>query len=75
MSATINIDTKIQSLKVSAQAAADTIKYLSSEVAIKYMETDIVKAEEEVQQFEQEKLHRVSNVNTVNMGNVMEHIG
>ena len=69
------IDTKIQSLKASAQATVDKIKYLSSEVAIKYLEADLVKAETEVRQLEDEKIKRVKTINTINMDNVMEHIG
>ena len=69
------INSKITALKASAQASADKIKYLSSEVAIKYMEADLIKAEEEVHQLEEEKLKQAKTVNTLNMSNVMEHIG
>lgn len=69
------IDTKIQSLKASVRATVDKMKYLTSEVAIKYLEADLVKAEEEVHQLEQEKLQRVTSVNTINIENVMKHIG
>ena len=69
------IDTKIRELKATAQATADKIRYLTSEVAIKYLETDLVKAETDVQELEQEKLRRKSDEKSVNMGNVMEHIG
>ena len=69
------IDTKIRELKATAQATADKIRYLTSEVAIKYLETDLVKAETDVQELEQEKLRRKSDEKSVNMGSVMEHIG
>lgn len=69
------INTKIRELKATAQATADKIRYLTSEVAIKYLETDLVKAETDVQELEQEKLRRKSDEKSVNMGNVMEHIG
>ncbi len=69
------IDTKIRELKATAQATADKIRYLTSEVAIKYLETDLVKAETDVQELEQEKLRRKSDEKSVNMSNVMEHIG
>lgn len=69
------LDNKIKELKASAQAAADKIKYLTSEVAIKYLEADLVKAENEVQQLELEKHNRLKRQNTLNMENVMEHIG
>lgn len=52
------IDTKIKALKASAQVTADKIKYLSSEVVIKYLEADLVKAECKVQELEEEKLRR-----------------
>ena len=69
------IDTKIKALKASAQAAADKIKYLSSEVAIKYLEADLVKAECEVQELEEEKIRRKKTQNTINMEVVMKRIG
>lgn len=69
------IDTKIKELKTSAIAAADKIKYLSSEIAIKYLEADLVKAETEIQQLEQEKAEKKHATNTINMEVVMEHIG
>ena len=43
------IDTKIKELKVSSQLIVSKIKYLSSEVAIKYMEEDLIKSEEEIE--------------------------
>jgi len=69
------IDTKIQELKTSAKAIADKIKFLTSEVAIKYMEADLVKAEEDAQKLELEKQHQITNSQTVNMDVVMEYIG
>ena len=69
------IDAKIQELKASAQATADKIKFLSSEVAIKYMEADLVKTDSDVQQLELEKKEKNKPVFTINMENVMEHIG
>lgn len=69
------INSKIQELKTSAIAAAEKIKYLTSEIAIKYMEADLVKAENEIQQLEQEKANKKTTGNTIDMGIVMEHIG
>lgn len=69
------INKKIQELKATAQAAADKIKFLSSEVAIKYLEADIVKAETEAKQLEQEKVSQKKEVLGINMENVMEHVG
>ncbi len=69
------IDAKIKELKTSAIAAAEKIKYLTSEIAIRYMEADLVKAEAEIQQLEQEKANKKSTGNNINMEVVMEHIG
>lgn len=51
------IDLRITGLKSQIKQAVDKIKYLSSETAIKYMEEDIVKLEDEVKDltFEREK--------------------
>lgn len=69
------IDNKIMELKTSAQAAVSKIKYLSSEVAIKYMEADLVKSEIEIEQLENEKKEKIKPLYTINIENVMEHIG
>ena len=69
------IDKKIMELKASAQASADKIKFLSSEVAIKYMEADLVKAEADIEQLEHEKKEKTKEIYTINMDNVMERIG
>ena len=69
------IDKKIMELKASAQASADKIKFLSSEVAIKYMEADLVKAESDIDQLEHEKKEKTKEIYTINMDNVMERIG
>lgn len=69
------IDKKIMELKASAQASADKIKFLSSEVAIKYMEADLVKAESDIEQLEHEKKEKTKEIYTLNMDNVMERIG
>lgn len=69
------IDRKILDLKASAQAAADKIKYLSSEVAIAYLERDLVASEMEIEQLEHEKLQKKDSELKIDMGNVMEYIG
>lgn len=58
----INIDQKITELKTQAKMTVDKIKFLTSEVAIKYMEEDLVKTEQQItgllaekQRVEQEK--------------------
>ena len=69
------INTKITQLKASAQASADKIRYLSSEIAIKYLEKDLVASEMEIQQLEHEKLEKKNVEISIDMGNVMEYIG
>jgi len=69
------IDTKIKELKASSQLIAGKIKYLSSEVAIKYMEEDLIKSEEEIEQLEHEKNQKAEPLFSIDMDNVMEYIG
>lgn len=49
------IDNRIQELRAKALATVDKIKLLSSETAIKYMEDDLMKIEEEMQALTSEK--------------------
>lgn len=51
----INYDERITQLKTQAQMTVDKLKYLTSEVAIKYMEQELVKIEEEIGQLAIEK--------------------
>ena len=51
----VNIDTKIMELKTQAKMTVDKIKILNSEVAIKYMEEDLVKVEQQVADLLEEK--------------------
>lgn len=58
----INIDHRILELKTQAKLTVDKIKYLTSEVAMRYMEEDLVKTEQQIadllaekQKVEQEK--------------------
>ncbi len=44
----VTIDTRINDLKAQALATVDKIKFLSSETAIKYMEEDLMKIEEQI---------------------------
>jgi site-specific DNA recombinase len=68
------VKSKIETLKSQAEMVADKIKYLSSDVAIGYMEKDLVKIDQEI-----EKLKTNSNSEkaqkTINMKIVMEYIG
>ncbi len=51
----LNIDTKIAELKMQARMAIEKIKYLTSETAIKYMESEVVKAEQQISKLMEEK--------------------
>ncbi|HYK08353.1 MAG TPA: recombinase family protein [Candidatus Eisenbacteria bacterium] len=51
----VNIDMRIAELKTQAKMTVDKIKFLTSEVAIKYMEEDLVKIEEQVAELLTEK--------------------
>lgn len=55
----INIDTKIMELKTQEKMTVDKIKILTSEVAIKYMEEDLVKVEQQVTDLLEEKQNAV----------------
>ena len=44
----LHIDDKIKELRTQIQLAVDKIKFLSSDIAIKYMEEEIVKLEAEI---------------------------
>lgn len=52
---TVNYDERITQLKTQAKMTVDKIKFLTSEVAIRYMEQDLIKAEEEMAQLMIEK--------------------
>ena len=68
------IDTKILELKVAAKASAEKIRYLTSEVAIKYMEEDIIKIEKEMREYEETKSQKVFK-SPVNMEIVLNYVG
>lgn len=51
----INIDNKIAQLKTQAEMTVEKIKLLSSEVAIKYMEEDLIKIEQQIAELILEK--------------------
>lgn len=51
----VNIDQKIIELKTQAKMTADKIKFLTSEVAIRYMEEDLVKTEGQIAELLAEK--------------------
>lgn len=51
----VDLDTRIDQLKEQAKLTADKIRYLSSEVAIKYMEAELVKIDQEIADLLEEK--------------------
>jgi hypothetical protein len=57
-----------------AKAITEKIRYLQSEIAIKYMEEDLMEVENKVKQLEQAKVELVDEKD-VNMKAVMESVG
>ena len=53
------IDQKIAALRIEAQLTMDKIKFLSSEMAIKYMEEDLLRIEKQINNLEAEKVTKV----------------
>ncbi len=69
----VNISQRISELGLQAKMAADKIKMLTSESAIRYMEADIIKADQEVADLLAQK--NIENESeTVDMGTVMKYI-
>ena len=67
------IDHRIAALKIEAKMTIDKIKLLSSEMAIKYMEEDLIKTEEQIATLEFEKKSKVQE-NPINIQVVMDYI-
>ena len=69
----VNIDSKISALKTQSQMTIEKIKLLNSEVAIKYMEEELVKIELEIADFQAEK-EKVAQIETPKADLVMAYI-
>lgn len=69
----INIYAQITELKTQAKMTVDKIRFLTSEVAIKCMEEDLIKTEEQIANLLSEKEKSVES-NPVDMNLVMEYI-
>lgn len=69
----INLDARITELKTSATMAMDKIKYLSSQTAIKYMEEELLKTEEQIESLMTQKEALATN-KTTEMGTVMKYV-
>ena len=69
---TQQLDNKINVLKISAKNTVDKIKLLSSDIAIRYMEEDLIKAEQEIKQLEEQKNQKPEKF--INMELVMDNI-
>ncbi len=69
----VNISQRISELGLQARMAADKIKYLTSESAIRYMEADIIKADQEVANLLAEKQNE-NDSKPADMGTVMQYI-
>jgi hypothetical protein len=63
----ITIELRISQLKIQIKQAVDKIKYLSSEVAIKYMEEDILKLEEEIELLSDERGGAIPQKSAIDM--------
>lgn len=72
---TTTIETKISELRMTAKAIAEKIRYLSSEVAIKYMEQDLIKVEQEITQLENSKQEKSDHGRETQMDVVMDNVG
>ena len=70
---TDNLDTKILELRAAAKATAEKIRFLSSEIAIKYMEEDLIKIEQEINELEAAKALNTPK-KEVNMDVVMDNV-
>ena len=69
----IDIDTRITELQTKAKMATDKMMYLQSETAIKYMEEELVKAEDQITILMQEKEKKMIEKPT-DMGMVMKYV-
>jgi site-specific DNA recombinase len=67
------IEAKISELRASAKACVEKIRFLSSQVAIRYMEEDILAIEKEILELEKSKHQK--QVQETNMELVMENVG
>ena len=69
-----HVDKKIADLREQASSVAKKIRFLSSEISIRYMEKDLLDIEAEIQKLEQAKEEPIGK-NEVNIEEVMEIIG
>jgi site-specific DNA recombinase len=65
---------KIETLKSQAEMIAEKIKFLNSEVAISYMEKDLVKIDQEIDKLEKSTVGE-NTQKAINMEVIMEYIG
>ena len=68
------IETKITELKDMAKITAEKIRYLNSEVAIKYMEEDLIKLDSEIKQLEKSKSEKTNEDKKINMEIVVANV-
>lgn len=70
---TATIDSRIDDLKLQLQALVDKLKLLSSETAIKFVETDLIKLEQEITALEEEKMIK-SAKEPLNFETVLQYV-
>lgn len=69
----VSVDQRITELKTQAKMTVDKIKLLTSEVAIKYMEEDLVKMDQQIAELLEEK-QRAEDTKPADMNVVMAYI-
>ena len=62
------LDNKISALKVTSEGTVNKIRQLSSDVAIRYMEEDLIKVEGEIQQLEEQKKQKPEKLIDMELG-------
>lgn len=68
----VDIETKIRELQMTVKATVEKMRFLSSEIAIKYMEEDLVRTENEIKALEQTRVQKVEK--PANMELVIKYI-
>jgi len=66
------LDNKISALKVTAEGTVNKIRKLSSDVAIRYIEEDLIEVENEIQQLEEQQKKTPKKL--IDMDIVMDNI-
>ena len=68
------INQKIEELKTSIQLTMGKIKCLTSEIAIRYIEQDVVNTEAKINELENEKKKKIDTSNNINIETVINYV-